>query len=213
MTPDHANNVRYEPRGVVSGTESSSGIEPTKVGEIQTTSAGPEVSQGARTPTRRESEILRVVIVDDDASTRRFLKGVLQQCQQLDVVGEAGDGVVAITMVSDLQPDLVVLDLAMPRLDGFGTIEGLRLVAPNIMIIVLSGLGSEAADAVAREGVTAFLPKGIPPMELLDRFEAILGRKLTVDVVEFCGGGNPPESPFGSRTRCSRCNSHPRSRM
>jgi DNA-binding NarL/FixJ family response regulator len=218
MTRDQANSVHVESHDLMNGTESPSKIDPGSVNIMRvTSSAGVDALQGVQTLGSEDLDVMQVVIVDDDASTRRFLNEVLQQCQQFDVIGEAGDGEAAITMISDLQPDLVVLDLSMPRLDGFGTIDRLRLVAPNVMIIVLSGLGSKAADAVARRGVTAFLPKGIPPLELLDRLGAILGRRLTVDVSTPQAAGashnrdsSPgPGAPDASRTRAVVCDDDP----
>jgi DNA-binding NarL/FixJ family response regulator len=218
MTRHQSTEVRYQPRGDLNGSDPTPGLDQTAEGNIQeTTSAGSEHLQAGQTNIPGDSPIIRVVIVDDDASTRRFLKEVLQQCQQFEVVGEAGDGVAAINLVTGLQPDLVVLDLSMPRLDGYGTIEGLRYVAPDVMVIVLSGLRSEAADAAAREGVTAFLPKGIPPLELLDRLGAILGRTLTLDasssqrVPAFQNGHSSrgPVSPEAARCRAVVCDDDP----
>lgn len=128
-----------------------------------------------------EGELLRVVIVDDDTSTRLFLRAVLEQCRQFNVVGEAGDGETAIKLVGRLQPDIVLLDLSMPRGDGSSALGGLLRVAPSTRVIVVSGMSPTMGEPLLNEGATAFVPKGISPSELLDRLEIILDRELTME--------------------------------
>jgi DNA-binding NarL/FixJ family response regulator len=119
---------------------------------------------------------LRALIVDDAISARRLLRAVLEHSSHFVVVGEAGNGSVAIALAQSLQPDLVLLDITMPRLDGASALSRLVTVAPNALIIIVSGTTSSACEALIEAGATAFIPKGIAPHELLMRLETIVGR-------------------------------------
>ncbi len=132
-----------------------------------------------------EPESLRVLIADDAALTRRFLRAVLENCGQFEVAGEARDGDMAVAMAQALQPDVVLLDLVMPRVYGTSALSRIRLVAPNAMVIVVSGLDSEFQSPVLEAGATAFLPKGVAPLEFLELLGAIFERSLGAE----CGAG------------------------
>ncbi len=119
---------------------------------------------------------LRALIVDDAISARRLLRAVLEHSSHFVVVGEAGNGSVAIALAKTLQPDFVLLDITMPGLDGASALSRLVTVAPNALIIIVSGATSSACDALIEAGATAFIPKGIAPHELLMRLGTIVGR-------------------------------------
>ena len=125
---------------------------------------------------------LSVLIVDDVSSTRRYLRTVLEYSPQFDVAGEAHDGDVAIEKAELLQPDLVLLDLSMPRLDGASALSGIVGAAPGAKVIIFSVVGPEVGSALLDAGASAFVPKGIPPFDLLRRLEAIVARPATFDV-------------------------------
>jgi DNA-binding NarL/FixJ family response regulator len=119
---------------------------------------------------------LRALIVDDVISARRLLRAVLEHSPHFVVVGEAGNGSIAIALAESLQPDFVLLDITMPRLDGASALSRLVTVAPNALVIIVSGTTSRACEALIEAGATAFIPKGIAPHELLMRLGAIVGR-------------------------------------
>jgi DNA-binding NarL/FixJ family response regulator len=131
----------------------------------------------------------RVLIVDDAASTRRFLRAVLQYCPEFDVAGEAGDGATAIEMAEALQPDVILLDLAMPTVDGTNALGPLREVAPKAKVIILSGVDRSAAATLIASGATAFIPKGLVPFALLERLGSIVGRSVTLPMANSTGPG------------------------
>lgn len=81
---------------------------------------------------------VKIVIVEDHVMFREVLRKVCEKELRLKVVGEAGDGRDAATIVAQTQPDLVLLDLHLPNLDGFGVAEQIRIVAPDARILVLS---------------------------------------------------------------------------
>jgi NarL family two-component system response regulator YdfI len=84
------------------------------------------------------SERIRVVIADDHPIVRNGLRLMLGMEERFELVGEAADGVDAIHMVSSLQPDVVLMDLRMPAMDGLEAIERIRAEWPHIAIIVLT---------------------------------------------------------------------------
>lgn len=81
---------------------------------------------------------MRIVIVEDHVMFREVLRKVCEQDLHHEVVGEAGDGDRAVQLVTEMKPDLVLLDLHLPNLDGFGVVEAVRKALPNVRILVLS---------------------------------------------------------------------------
>lgn len=89
---------------------------------------------------------VRVFLCDDVPAMRIVLRAVLEEEGDLEVIGEAGDGEEAVARIAELNPDVVVLDLSMPRLDGLEAIPRIHEVAPDTRIVVFSGY---AADRMA----------------------------------------------------------------
>lgn len=129
----------------------------------------PAHARDARAPTVVAVQPLRVLVVDDAGSTRRFIRAVLDHGQDFEVVGEAGDGDGAVERAATLQPDLVLLDLSMPFADGASALREVLRVAPNCKVVIVSGLNPSAGEPLIEAGATAFVPKGIMPFELLER--------------------------------------------
>jgi DNA-binding NarL/FixJ family response regulator len=104
---------------------------------------------------------LRTVLVDDVEDLRALLRVLLAQDGRFDIVGEATNGEEAIDVVGRLQPDVVVLDLAMPIMDGLTALPALRKAAPNARIVVLSGLPIEdSGPAAVDAGAVGYIEKG-----------------------------------------------------
>ena len=112
---------------------------------------------------------IRVLLVDDVHDLRTLFRHALARDERVEVIGEAADGIEAIEKARELRPDVVVLDLAMPRLDGMRAIPRLHEASPGVRIMVLSGFSSPklAARAIA-SCATGFVEKGISPFELAD---------------------------------------------
>lgn len=121
----------------------------------------------------REQPHIRVVLADDHKIVREGLAGLLRQQADIEVVGEAADGEEAANLARELHPDVVVMDVSMPRVNG---IEATRLIhreQPDVRIIGLSMHGEhEMADAMRDAGATAFVSKGGPAELLIDRVRA-----------------------------------------
>jgi DNA-binding NarL/FixJ family response regulator len=109
----------------------------------------------------------RILLVDDHPLTRSALGGLLTQ-QGFDVVGEAEDGEQAIGMASELTPDLILLDLSMPGLDGLTALPRLREAAPDCEVVVLTASGTEENLLGAiRGGAAGYLLKSEPPERIV----------------------------------------------
>lgn len=87
---------------------------------------------------------MRVVLCDDVSMQRELLRYELEEDDDVLIVGEAADGPESVRMVRDLVPDVVVLDLAMPGLDGFEAIRLMRAIDPPPAIVVLSGFDADS---------------------------------------------------------------------
>ena len=109
----------------------------------------------------------RILVVDDHPLTRDALASLLTQ-GGFDVVGEAADGREALELARDLQPDLVLLDLSMPDLDGLAALPRLRAVAPGCEVVVLTASGTEEnLLAAIRAGAAGYLLKSEPPERIV----------------------------------------------
>jgi DNA-binding NarL/FixJ family response regulator len=110
----------------------------------------------------------RILVVDDHPLTRDALAKLLDQ-GGFDVVGEAGDGYEAIGLARRLQPNLVLLDLGMPELDGLSALPLLREAAPDCEVVVLTASGTEEnLLAAIRGGAAGYLLKTEPPERIVE---------------------------------------------
>lgn len=112
----------------------------------------------------------RVLLVDDMVELRAMIRLTLERSGRFAVIGEAGDGQVAIELATEHQPDVVLLDVSMPVMDGLEALPHLRAVAPSAHVVMLSGFSETrlGADAAAG-GATAYLEKGLTPQALVER--------------------------------------------
>jgi NarL family two-component system response regulator LiaR len=108
-----------------------------------------------------------VLIVDDHAVVREGLRQFLELQEDIEVVGEAGDGMEALEQAQELQPDLVLMDLVMPKLDGVETMQRLRTLDPESRVIVLTSFVDEDRLLPAiQAGADGYLLKNVEPAEL-----------------------------------------------
>jgi DNA-binding NarL/FixJ family response regulator len=117
---------------------------------------------------------IRVVIVDDHALFRRGLDRVLSDEPDIEVVGEAADGVDAVTRTRELAPDIVIMDVRMPRASGIEAARTIRAVLPETKVIMLtvSDLEEDLYDAV-RAGVNGYLLKEVAIEEVANAVRAV----------------------------------------
>lgn len=120
---------------------------------------------------------VRVVLADDEAAIRSLTKYWLEADGRFRVVGEAKDGSECISICAEKQPDLVLLDLVMPRMGGLPALPAVREAAPSSTVVVLSMLQEEKSIQESLDkGAAAFLDKGLDGTELAARLWEILGK-------------------------------------
>ena len=112
---------------------------------------------------------VRVLLVDDDALVRAGLRMILSSAQDLDLVGEVDDGARAVAAVREHQPDVVLMDIRMPEMDGITATAALRrLDAPPQVIVLTTFQADEQVLSALRVGASGFLLKDTPPAEILN---------------------------------------------
>ena len=109
---------------------------------------------------------LRLIVADDRAHTRRALRALLSTYADLVVVGEAADGAAAIELVAREQPEVVVMDLYMPVVNGLQAVARIKERWPQVRVIVLSA-AAEAREHALAAGAYAFIGKDDPADALL----------------------------------------------
>jgi NarL family two-component system response regulator LiaR len=112
--------------------------------------------------------MIRVLIVDDHTVVRQGIRFLLEQQADMEIVGEGENGAQAIARVTDLLPDVVLLDLVMPEMDGLTAVRELRRLAPSAQIIILTSYHED--DQIFRAikaGARSYLLKDTHPHELI----------------------------------------------
>jgi CheY-like chemotaxis protein len=133
-----------------------------------------EETEVASSRPKRDGRI-RVVIADDHKILRQGLVALLNVEGGIDVVGEAADGVEAVELARSLQPDVVIMDIAMPRMNGIEATRQITSEMPGLRVIGLSMHEDETIAAAMREaGAVAFLTKGRPSDVLVSTIRAVL---------------------------------------
>ena len=139
------------------------------------------------------------MLVDDHAVVRQGLRTFLDLQENITVVGEARDGVEALKVVHECSPDVVLLDLIMPRMDGIEAVRRMKAARPQTQIIILTSFGDDQkVFAAIRAGATGFLLKDVSPDDLAlaihaaRRGEASLAPGIATKLMqEIAVGGSP----------------------
>jgi DNA-binding NarL/FixJ family response regulator len=138
-------------------------------GRRQRVYASATLHPAPRTPT----DTVRVFICDDVAAFRALIRFMLEEDPAIEVVGEAADGIAGEEGVAATQPDVVLLDLAMPLCDGIEALPRIRAAAPGTRVVALSGFTADRmAEQLLDLGAAAYVEKGAD-LEVIRR--AVLG--------------------------------------
>ena len=124
----------------------------------------------------------RLLVVDDHAFVRMGIIAVLACDAALKVVGEAKDGEEAVALCRELEPDLVLMDLSMPRMDGIEATRMIKAHLPKTSVLILTGYAEEdlLMEAV-RAGAAGYVVKGEDPARLLEAVRAVMGGETPLD--------------------------------
>ena len=151
--------------------------------------------------------MIRVLIADDHALLRDGLRAILDAQDDLEVVGEASDGEETITRATELQPDIVIMDIRMPRMDGIEATR--RLVgrdedAPRVLVLTTFDLDEYVFEAL-EAGAGGFMLKDAPPAQLAEavrtvaRGDALLAPAVTRRLIERYVRRRPADASLAAR--------------
>jgi DNA-binding NarL/FixJ family response regulator len=142
--------------------------------------------------------MIRVLLADDQALLRVGFRMVLDAHDGIEVVGEAADGAEAVTAVAALAPDVVVMDVRMPEMDGIQATAAITADHPDVRVLILTTFDlDEYAFAGLRAGASGFLLKDVPPDELVAAIrtvasgDAVVAPRITRRLLEEFAGRLP----------------------
>jgi two-component system response regulator DegU len=119
---------------------------------------------------------IRVLVADDHEPFRRSLVHLLSLDDDIEVVGQAGNGGEAWQLCTEMHPDVVLMDLAMPVMDGAEATERIKRDAPDVRVIILTVFSQESFVRNAlKAGADHYLTKGLPREELLSALKTVVG--------------------------------------
>jgi DNA-binding NarL/FixJ family response regulator len=122
---------------------------------------------------------IRVLLADDHTILRKGIRNLLEKEKGLEVVGEAEDGRKAVEMVQKLQPDIVLMDISMPHLNGVGAAREIASTVPNCKVIALSMYsGKKFVMEMLRAGASGFLVKDCLQEELITAIHTVAEKKV-----------------------------------
>jgi len=128
-----------------------------------------------------DSHVIRVMIVDDHDMVRSGLEVFLETCDDLTLVGDASNGNEAVRLCIELQPDVVLMDLIMPGMDGVDATRAIRQACPNVQIIALTSFKDrDLVHEALQAGAIGYLLKNISIDELADAVRAAYVGKSTL---------------------------------
>jgi DNA-binding NarL/FixJ family response regulator len=157
-------------------------------------------------------ETIRVLVVDDHPLYREGLVGAIDTMPGKQVVGEAGDGAEAVRRTAELAPDVVVMDLHMPELNGVDATRAITAAHPDVAVLVLTMLeGDDSVFAAVRAGAKGYLLKGADRAEIGRALDAVAHGEVVFSssiaqrvLAFFAGGRTATATPFPELTERER---------
>jgi two-component system, NarL family, response regulator LiaR len=163
----------------------------------------------------RQPASIRILIVDDHAIVREGLRALIEGKPGLSVAGEAANGEEAVRLAAALVPDVILMDLVMPVMDGITAISKIKAVQPEARILVLTSFADdEQVFAAVREGALGYLLKDSSPAELVEAIRSVyhgqpsltpsVARKLLVGAQELDRPAMVTQEPVAPRPEAQR---------
>ena len=141
---------------------------------------------------------IRVFIADDHGLVLQALRFALEPHPEIEIVGEAKSGSEVLPRVAETDPDLVLLDIRMPGLDGLQVLDRLQKAYPEIKVVMLSGVDDpELATEALRRGAKAFLGKGIDPADVAPVLRQVFEGTLVTESFGASGAAERAADEFG----------------
>jgi NarL family two-component system response regulator LiaR len=135
---------------------------------------------------------IRIVLCEDHLITRQGIRRLLEDEKGLEIVGEASNGEEAIQLVTDAKPDVIIMDIAMPKLNGIDATRQIKLISPQTRILILSAYDDdEYVFALLKAGATGYLLKNVGGDELVraiktvNKGEPVLNPVVAMKVVNY----------------------------
>src|SRR5512138_3085715 len=149
---------------------------------------------------------IRVLLVDDHALFRKGVAELLSSEPDFELVGEAGDGIRAVEMARELMPDVILMDISMPGIDGLEATRRIKAEIPYVRIVILTVSESDHSlfDAI-KSGAQGYLLKNVQPEALLDTLNGVvrgeasisgaMAARLLQDLARESRPASPPPAP------------------
>ncbi len=161
--------------------------EPSK-----TVPFGADATTRATVKSRSNMSSLRIVVVDDHEAIRRGIREVLSARPEWNVCGEAGNGVEAVEQAKNIRPDVVLMDVTMPRMDGLEATKIIRSQVPESQVIIVSQNDRSIVERQAAEaGASGYVPKDELYVALVDTIEKIVSDRLAPEFSRGSSLNNP----------------------
>jgi NarL family two-component system response regulator LiaR len=152
------------------------------------------------------ADVISVLIADDHPFVRHGLRTYLETLDDLEVVGEASDGAEAVELSGNLLPEVVLMDLVMPELDGVEATRRIKAASPATKVIVLTSFDDdEKVFPAIKAGAAGYLLKDVRPAELAEavrkasRGEALLAPSVAARLMQEVSGERPPAAGLTER--------------
>ncbi len=116
---------------------------------------------------------IKILIADDHAVVREGTRQILEQEADLEVVAEAGDGEEAVRLAGSFKPDVVIMDIAMPKLDGIQATKQIKAQYPSIAVLILTAYDEQFVFSFLEAGAAGYLLKSVRGRQLIDAVRAV----------------------------------------